>query len=133
MNEYIHGRFSIIGWNASGLSQTRCLWACLGYMHAYLLTCLHAYLHACLHTSIHECTITYVREHIIYTYMDLLTHVHACRAYIPACLLISRGPAIKYVTLFWTNFDLPPSVTHCHTSREPPKVSHTSRNLLPNF
>src|SRR6218665_3928367 len=27
-----------------------------------------------------------------------------------------KGPSIKYVTLFWTNFDLPPP---CHTSRNP--------------
>src|SRR6218665_2287378 len=27
-----------------------------------------------------------------------------------------KGPSIKYVTLFWTNFDSPPSVTLCHTS-----------------
>src|SRR6218665_3539565 len=36
-----------------------------------------------------------------------------------------KGPSIKYltsikyVTLFWTNFDSPPSVTLCHTSRTP--------------
>src|SRR6218665_978553 len=29
-----------------------------------------------------------------------------------------KGPSIKYVTLFWTNFDSPPSVTLCHTSRD---------------
>src|SRR6218665_3132535 len=35
------------------------------------------------------------------------------------------GPFIKYVTLFWTNFDAPPPVTHCHTSRDPLKyVTH---------
>ena len=28
-----------------------------------------------------------------------------------------KGPFIKYVTLFWTNFDSPLSVTLCHTSR----------------
>src|SRR6218665_1743625 len=28
------------------------------------------------------------------------------------------GPSIKYVTLFWTNFDFPPSVILCHTSRD---------------
>src|SRR6218665_1153783 len=39
------------------------------------------------------------------------------------------GPSIKYVTLFWTNFDPSPSVKHCHTSRDPsPKVRHASRN-----
>src|SRR6218665_3596839 len=36
--------------------------------------------------------------------------------------------SIKYVTLFWTNFDPPPSVTRCHTSWNPPKARHTSRN-----
>src|SRR6218665_1402402 len=30
--------------------------------------------------------------------------------------------------LFLANFDPPPSVTLCHTSRDPPKVRHTSRN-----
>src|SRR6218665_39530 len=39
------------------------------------------------------------------------------------------GPSIKYVTLFSTNFDpIPPSVTLCHTSRNPFKVRHTFRN-----
>src|SRR6218665_916109 len=39
-----------------------------------------------------------------------------------------KGPSIKYDTLFWTNFDPPPSpVTLCHLSRDPPKVGHTSR------
>src|SRR6218665_1769084 len=39
------------------------------------------------------------------------------------------GPSIKYVTLFLADFDPPPSVTLCHTSRDPlpPKVRHTSR------
>src|SRR6218665_2060155 len=43
------------------------------------------------------------------------------------------GPSIKYVTLFWTNFDLPLPVTHCHTSRDPLKcVTHleTSQFLV---
>src|SRR6218665_2100894 len=34
---------------------------------------------------------------------------------------------IEDVTLFLANFDTPPSVTLCHTSRDPPKVRHTSR------
>src|SRR6218665_217208 len=39
-----------------------------------------------------------------------------------------RGLSIKYVTLFLANFDPPPSVTLCHTSRDPPpKVRHTNR------
>src|SRR6218665_107560 len=38
------------------------------------------------------------------------------------------GPSIKYVMLFLANFDsLPPPVILCHTSRDPPKVRHTSR------
>src|SRR6218665_1946989 len=36
------------------------------------------------------------------------------------------GPSIKYVTLFLANFDPLPPVTLCHTSRDPPKVRHTS-------
>src|SRR6218665_2749696 len=36
-----------------------------------------------------------------------------------------KGPSIKYVTLFLANVD--PPVTLCHTSRDPPKVRHTSR------
>src|SRR6218665_295705 len=38
------------------------------------------------------------------------------------------GPSIKYVTLFLANFDLPPPVTLCHTSRDPPpeSASHIS-------
>src|SRR6218665_852688 len=36
------------------------------------------------------------------------------------------GPPIKYVTLFLANFDLPPSVTLCHTSRNPQSTSHIS-------
>src|SRR6218665_3542914 len=39
----------------------------------------------------------------------------------------SKGPSIKYVTLFLANFNPPPSVTLCHTSWDPPKVRHTSR------
>src|SRR6218665_4184245 len=39
------------------------------------------------------------------------------------------GPSIKYVTLFLANFDppLPVTLCHSHTSRDPPKVRHTSR------
>src|SRR6218665_1555554 len=41
----------------------------------------------------------------------------------------SLRPSVKYVTLFLANFD--PSVTLCHTSRDPgpspPKVRHASR------
>src|SRR6218665_1084374 len=44
-----------------------------------------------------------------------------------------KGPSIKYVTLFLANFDHPPPVTLCHTSRDPPKVSHTSRTHPPIF
>src|SRR6218665_1765240 len=39
-----------------------------------------------------------------------------------------RGLSIKYVMLFLANFDPLPSVTLCHTSRDPPpKVRHTNR------
>src|SRR6218665_136198 len=36
------------------------------------------------------------------------------------------GPSIKYVTLFLANFESPPPVILCHTSRDPPKkyVTH---------
>ena len=35
------------------------------------------------------------------------------------------GPSIKCITLFWTNFDPLPTVTLCHTSRDPLKyVTH---------
>src|SRR6218665_2103256 len=37
------------------------------------------------------------------------------------------GPSIKYVTLFWTNFDPLPYHTLSHISG-PPKVRHTFRN-----
>ena len=39
----------------------------------------------------------------------------------------SKGPSIKYVTLFFANVDPHPPVTLCHTSRDPPKVRHTYR------
>src|SRR6218665_2631693 len=32
--------------------------------------------------------------------------------------LRGAGPSIKYITLFYTNFDSPSSVTLCHTSRD---------------
>src|SRR6218665_4123918 len=39
-----------------------------------------------------------------------------------------KGPSIKYITLFWPILTPPlPSVTLCHTSRDPPIVGHTSR------
>src|SRR6218665_842267 len=39
----------------------------------------------------------------------------------------ASGPSIRYVMLFLANFDLPPPVTLCHTSRDPPKsTSHIS-------
>ena len=50
----------------------------------------------------------------MYACIFLCTHVIAC-----------MGPSMKYVTLFFTNFY--PPVTLCHTSRNPPKVRHTSR------
>src|SRR6218665_2410645 len=40
--------------------------------------------------------------------------------YAASCIL-SWGPSIEYVTLFLTNFDPPPPVTLCHTSRTPLK------------
>src|SRR6218665_275893 len=36
------------------------------------------------------------------------------------------GPSIKYVTLFLAN-SYPSPVTLCHTSRDPPKIRHTSQ------
>src|SRR6218665_385137 len=42
--------------------------------------------------------------------------------------VLSKGPSIKYVTLFWPILTLLPPVTLCHTPRDPPKVHHTSRN-----
>src|SRR6218665_2053433 len=39
----------------------------------------------------------------------------------------TKGPSIKYVTLFLANFDPSPPVALCYTSRDPPKVRHTSR------
>src|SRR6218665_4155213 len=43
-----------------------------------------------------------------------------------------KGPSIKYVTLFWPILTPPlPSVTLCHTTRDPPKVRHTF--LTPPF
>src|SRR6218665_3717335 len=44
---------------------------------------------------------------------------------------IGMGSSIKYVTLFLANFEPPPSVTLCHTYRDPPKVRHTSRTPPP--
>ena len=76
---------------------------------------------------------SYINPNIATDYvMD--THVWQTPAF--AAVLLkhwsnTKEPSIKYVTLFWTNFDPPPSVTHCHTSWEPPKVRHTSRT--PNF
>ena len=43
----------------------------------------------------------------------------------------NRGPSIKYVTLFWTNFD-PSPVTHCHTSRDP-LLKYVTHLGTPNF
>src|SRR6218665_4130122 len=42
----------------------------------------------------------------------------------------SKGPSIKYVTLFWANFYPLPSPCHAlsHFPGPPPKVRHTSRN-----
>src|SRR6218665_797222 len=42
-------------------------------------------------------------------------------------MIRTKGPSIKYVTLFLANFYPPSPVTLCHTSRDPPKVRHTSR------
>src|SRR6218665_1932969 len=41
------------------------------------------------------------------------------------------GPSVKYVTLFLANFDSPPlsHFVNCHTSRDSPKVRHTSLTL----
>ena len=41
---------------------------------------------------------------------------------------LNKGPSIKCVTLFLTNFDPPPPVTLCHTSRTPHKVRHISEH-----
>ena len=50
-----------------------------------------------------------------------------CKIFESGGFYAEKGPSIKYVTLFWANFDPPPPVTLCHTSRDPPKVRHTSR------
>src|SRR6218665_403201 len=55
---------------------------------------------------------------------------HALFSTEPTVRYSPKGPSIKYVTLFWTNFDLPPPVTLCHTSRDTPKVRHISRNPI---
>src|SRR6218665_1072699 len=62
--------------------------------------------------------------------LTIYTRVHACFSRRKPCcskMVPTRGPSIKYVTLFLANFDPPPFVTLCHTSRDPPKVRHTSR------
>src|SRR6218665_714147 len=41
------------------------------------------------------------------------------------------GLSIEYVTLFLANFYPPPPATLCHTSRDPPKVRHTTRTRPP--
>src|SRR6218665_820656 len=47
-------------------------------------------------------------------------------------IFVAMGLSIKYVTLFLANFDPSlPSSTLCHTSRDSPKVRHTS--LTPRF
>src|SRR6218665_51402 len=53
-----------------------------------------------------------------------ILHIQTCitlkNTHLTSC---SRGSFIKYVTLFWTNFD--PPVTLCHTSRDSLKyVTH---------
>src|SRR6218665_1483785 len=46
---------------------------------------------------------------------------------LPPCPHVAKGPSIKYVTLLLANFNPPPPVTLCHTSRDPPKsTSHIS-------
>ena len=54
--------------------------------------------------------------------------ISTCYATIATTIYISLEclePPKKYVTLFWTNFDPPPPVTHCHTFRDPLKyVTH---------
>src|SRR6218665_3496978 len=49
-----------------------------------------------------------------------------CKIFESGGFYAEKGPSIKYVTIFWANFDPPPPVTLCHTSRDPPKVRHTS-------
>src|SRR6218665_124632 len=44
-----------------------------------------------------------------------------------------KGPSIKYVTLFLANFDPPPLVTLCHTSRDPPKSTSHISDHPPDF
>src|SRR6218665_1696038 len=43
-----------------------------------------------------------------------------------ASRLLSKGPSIKFVTLFWTNFDPHPCHTLSHISRPPYSTSHIS-------
>src|SRR6218665_1895147 len=46
---------------------------------------------------------------------------------------LRKGPSIKYVMLFWTNFDPLPSVTLCHTSQDPLKyITHLETPLIKN-
>ena len=66
-------------------------------------------------------------NHIHYWYVLGLHLLIPIYIYICVCILykyvytcdIYMGPFIKYVMLFWTNFDPLPHVTHCHTSCNP--------------
>src|SRR6218665_1253465 len=51
--------------------------------------------------------------------------------YMVGIIGLTKGPSIKYVTLFLANFYPLPPVTLRHTSRDPPKVRHTTRTRPP--
>ena len=65
-----------------------------------------------MHVFVHTHRHTYL---YIHTYVHTYVHMH----------IGLQGPSIKYFMLFLANFDPPPPVTLCHTSRDPRKyVTH---------
>src|SRR6218665_176586 len=85
------------------------------YIHTYAHSAyINTFMRACIRTYTHTHRHTYL---YIHTYVHTYVHMH----------IGLQGLSIKYVTLFLANFDPPPPVTLCPTSRDPQKVRHTSR------
>src|SRR6218665_4072200 len=80
---------------------------CVSILDSHIV-CISSCVNVCFHAGFPQCLC-----------VSMLDSHTAC--------ISSWGPSIKYVTLFFANFDPPPPVTLCHTSRDPPKVRHTSR------
>src|SRR6218665_3078304 len=74
-----------------------------------------------LRSDARSCCYHYIVLYIVFCIVVNSLWCHGTTLNCGVIIVTVLWPSIKYVTLFWTNFDSPPSVTLWHTSRNPLK------------